>query len=399
MSGAAAAASSALLTVAGIAVLVPALYVALLALAARRPRAPEPRTAIRFDVIVPAHDEEGGIEATVQSLFTMAYPTDHFRVLVIADNCTDRTARIARGAGARVIERHDAGRRGKGYALATAIDQSAADAFADAVVVVDADTLVSANLLGALAARIREGAQAMQAEYEVRNPDASWRTRLTAIAFALFHTTRSFGRERLGLSCGLRGNGMCFTHALLREVPHRATSIVEDIEYGIALGLRGIRVVYVAEAAVAGEMPERGAAAASQRERWEQGRRLLVRQYLPALVRRAVTRRDPIALDLAVDLMVPPLTSLVMASILGVTASLYAAVHGITAWIAGLWLVSLVALIVYVSRGLQLSGLGLRGLVFLAWAPVFAVWKLTLVLRPNKRRAPEWVRTARERDR
>ena len=98
----------------------------------------------------------------------------------------------------------------------------------------DADTLVSPNLLRAFAARLDAGAAAVQARYGVRNPDASWRTRLMAIAFALFHDLRSLGRERLGLSAGLRGNGMCFSTRLLREVPHQAFSVVEDLEYGLA---------------------------------------------------------------------------------------------------------------------------------------------------------------------
>jgi cellulose synthase/poly-beta-1,6-N-acetylglucosamine synthase-like glycosyltransferase len=192
---------------------------------------------------------------------------------------------------------------------------------------------------------------------------------------------------------------MCFTHALLRDVPHRATSIVEDIEYGITLGLNGVRVVHVAEASVAGEMPDDGAAAASQRQRWEGGRRLLVRQRVPALVRRAFARRDAVALDLAADLVVPPLTSLALASALGTTAAVFASMHGISGAIAGLWIASLVALVVYVARGLQLSGLGLRGLGYLTWAPVFAIWKLALLLRPRRRGAPEWVRTARQGER
>ena len=120
--------------------------------------------------------------------------------------------------------------------------------------VVDADTVVSRNLLSAFAARFERGASAVQADYGVRNPHASWRTRMMAIALAAFHGVRSAARERLGLSCGLRGNGMAFTKALLHAHPPAAFSIVEDLEYGIQLGYAGIRVEYVPEARVLGQM-------------------------------------------------------------------------------------------------------------------------------------------------
>src|SRR5439155_20947412 len=112
----------------------------------------------------------------------------------------------------------------------------------DAVVVVDADTSVSENLLLAFASRLETGAAACQSDNVVRNPDASWRTRLLAVALVLFNSVRSLGRERLGLSTGLRGNGMCLSARLLREAPHDAVSVVEDLEYGIRIGLAGHRV-------------------------------------------------------------------------------------------------------------------------------------------------------------
>ena len=399
MSAALATSWDAIAIVLGVLAALPAVYLAMLAIAAWRRRAPLAGRGVRFDVIVPAHDEEIGIEATIRSLYAVGYPADDYRVLVIADNCSDRTAELARAAGARVIERHDLARRGKGHALTLAMSASMDDRFADAVVVVDADSVITPNLLGAFAARIAAGTEAMQAEYGVRNPDASWRTRLTVIAFALFHTTRSLGRERLGLSCGLRGNGMCFTHALLRRVPHRATSLVEDVEYGIALGLHGVRIAYVEEARVLGEMPGSGSAARSQRERWERGRSALLREYLAPLVGRAIARRDALLLDLAADLLVPPLTRLVLGSCAGLAVSLYAARHGHSATIVGIWLISFVALVVYVGRGVKLSGLGLRAFVYLAGAPLYAGWKLMLLARPRRAAKPEWIRTTRTGDR
>ena len=378
--------------------LLASLYLGVLALLARRRHEPARRyPTTRFDVLVPAHDEEAGIAATVASLCAVDYPRALFRVIVVADNCRDRTAIRAREAGAIVRERVDPDARGKGHALAFGFEASLADAHADAVVVVDADTSVTPNLLSAFDAALARGERALQAEYGVRNSRSSWRTRLVTLGFTLFHDVRSVARERLGLACGLRGNGMCFRAELLRRVPHRAFSIVEDLEYGIQLGLAGVRVAYVGSAKVLGDMPATGASGRSQRERWEGGRRAVARQQAWPLLRVAVARRDPVALDLALDLLVPPLSRVVAAVALGwsVSALVLASWGGALAIVAlSLWTVAALGLIVYVARGCAMSG-GLRTALDLLWAPLYMLWKVSVPAGASRAAAAEWVRTSR----
>ncbi len=370
-------------------------YLAWLALRSKATPPPPSRAPhLRFDVIVPAHDEERGIADTVKSLLALDYPRSLFRVVVVADNCRDATAARARTAGADVLERFDETNKGKGHALSFAFERSLAGG-ADAVVVVDADTTVSPNLLRAFAAHLDAGEVALQAEYGVRNPDASWRTRLMVIAMSLFHDVRSRGRERMHLSCGLRGNGMAFARALLEEVPHDAFSIVEDVEYGLRLGEAGHRVGYVGEASVLGEMVSSGEAARSQRVRWEAGRKALRRRGL-ALLRRGLAARDPMLIDLGVDVLLPPLSTLAtLTGLVGVAAGLaaigtIATGHTPIAWIPAV--AGGAFLVLYVARGVQLSGLGARGAATLAWAPVYVAWKATL----GRQRPTTWVRTQRE---
>lgn len=370
-------------------------YLALLTMFSGRRRTPAGDHTTRFDVIVPAHNEASGIGATLASLFALAYPADHMRVIVVADNCTDDTAMLARNAGAIVLERQHASEKGKGYAIAHGYEASLRDGVADAVVVVDADTSVSPNLLSAFSARFVHGAEAVQAEYGVRNARDSWRTRLMVIALTMFHSVRSLGRERLGLSCGLRGNGMGFRSSLLRRVPPRAFSIVEDVEYGIALGLADTRVWYVPEAQVHGDMPASAAASRSQRERWERGRFALIRAHVPVLLRAATGRAGRVAFDLAADLLVPPLTTLGAVIGAGVVVALVALARGAAGGLGVIpWIVASVALAGYVARGAVLSGTGPRAVLDLLWAPVYALWKLTLMFRPT-RRTGDWVRTTR----
>ncbi len=373
-------------------------YLLLLTLLSKR-RAPPASGAptLKFDVVVPAHNEEEGITRTVANLSAMDWPGPLRRIVVVADNCTDHTAERAREAGATVLVRNDATLRGKGYALKLAFEESLREGFADAVVVVDADTLVSPNLLHAFASRLHQGAHAIQAHYGVSNPSVSWRTRLMTVALALFNGVRSMGRERLGVSTGLRGNGMCFSRDILRRVPHEAFSLVEDLEYGIRLGQAGERVYFAWEAEVLGEMVSSEKASRSQRRRWEGGRKEMVSRWAPPLLREALRKRSGLLLDLTIDLLVPPLSTVAMGAV-GLLA-----VGGALSWWQGFvtpsaWagLACVAALGLYVMRGWWMSGVGMRGLFDLARAPVFIGWKLWLSLNPPQERKGEWVRTARE---
>jgi cellulose synthase/poly-beta-1,6-N-acetylglucosamine synthase-like glycosyltransferase len=385
-----------LLLLLAVAALVPCICLLGATLLSGRPQPPScPSRRLRFDVIVPAHNEAAVIARTVASLRKLDWPADLFRILVVADNCSDATAGIARSAGAEVLERVDLEFRGKGYALAHAFAISRQQGRADAVVVIDADSEVSANLLEAFAARLECGAHAVQADYGVLNPRDSWRTRLMTIASASIHTVRSRARGRLGLSCGIHGNGWCVTHQLLERVPFRSFSLTEDLEYGIELGLAGFRVEYADEAHSDADMVSGEQIAGKQRQRWEDGRFQLIRTKTFPLLKAAIRRRDDVCFGLAVDLIVLPLSYVV----LKVAALILVAV------LASWWQPSLHAwiwvgvgcgfcLVIYVMRGWQLSGLGAQGLLDLTRAPAFMIWKILLMLR---RRSSGWVRTDREK--
>ena len=373
------------------------LYLLILTLLSRAERAgpPESSRQVCFDVIVPAHNEALLIQSTVKNLLKLDWPEDRYRIIVVADNCADATATLAREAGAQVLERHDENKRGKGYALDYAFQYSLTDQWADAVVVVDADTEVSPNMLEAFASRIENGAQAIQAHYGVLNPDDSWRTRLLTIAYGAIHRLRSRAREHMRLSCGIRGNGWCVTHSLLNQVPYKAFSLTEDLEYSIDLALANYRVVYADEVQVSGILVSSEAAATSQRQRWEGGRWSLIRSRLFPLLQASMRPNGKVCLDLALDLLVLPLSYVFINIIFFLVAAGIAAVVVPSMWP---WLLlcafCTMSLVMYVLRGWQLSGVGLRGLLDLARVPSFILWKLLVMLR---KRGPEWVRTEREK--
>jgi cellulose synthase/poly-beta-1,6-N-acetylglucosamine synthase-like glycosyltransferase len=230
----------------------------------------------------------------------------------------------------------------------------------------------------------------------VLNPEGAWRTRLLAIAMAAYHVVRSRARERQRVSCGIRGNGWCVTHKLLAVVEYNAFSLAEDIEYGIEIGLAGYRVHYAGEAHASQDMTVSPAGAGKQRQRWEHGRFQMIRSRTLPLLRAAVRDRSAICLDLALDLLVLPLSYVV----LNVGALLVVALlatwwnPAFTFW---LWASCACAVVLgaYIYRGWRLSGTGFRGLLDLIGAPIFIGWKLMLMF--NRPQPLEWERTERKR--
>ncbi len=298
-----------LATAAAVAAATPAWHLGLLTLASVKPHRCGASTSKRFVIVVPAHDESASIGTTLASIQALDYPADRFRVVVVADNCTDDTAAVARAAGADVLERFDPERRGKGYALDFAF-QRVADGN-DAVVVIDADTDVDRQFLSRAAFHLEQGAAAMQADYRVRNPETSWRTRLLDVAFTCKHQVQGRGRETLGCSVGLHGNGMVFTTELLREIPYSATSVVEDIEYGLMLVDAGHIVHHCDGTHVGGDMPGDAGSAAPQRVRWELGHAEMRRKYGWKMLPGAVVRGDRQRADAALGVITPPLATTV----------------------------------------------------------------------------------------
>jgi len=297
--------------------LIDAYLLTLLAAAAARNRTSSGRSdgELWFTLLVPAHDEEGTILPTLRSLLALDYPRDRFRVVVIADNCTDSTAEVARAAGATVLERHEKEKRGKGYALAWAIPQLNADA--DAVVIVDADCRVSVSLLRSLEARFAEGASVVQVRYCVGNPEDSPTAALRFAAFALMNTVRPLGKAALGLSSGLFGTGMAFRTDVLRRIPWQSSSLLEDGEQHLRLVAAGEVVVFAPEATVDSAMPTTPAGARDQQLRWEGGRLQLVRDWTPRLLRQGLARRDRVQLHAALEPLVPPQSLLLVAHVAG----------------------------------------------------------------------------------
>jgi exopolysaccharide biosynthesis WecB/TagA/CpsF family protein len=353
----------------------------------------------RLAVLVPAHNEAELVGRCVRSLLGQSYPRLSYRVIVVADNCSDQTARVAKAAGAEVMVRDEPEGRGKGQALRWAMDRMlAGPEQLDAVVVVDADSVAHPDLLWELEAERAEGAEVVQADYLVAEDDRSSQAQLIGLAFLLFHRVRFGARKVLGLPANLAGNGMLFRREVLERQPWSAVTGAEDLEYSIHLRLAGVRPVFAPAAHVYGPMPSGRVAAERQRLRWEGGRYLMVRRWFVRLLAEAWRRRDWGLLDAAVDLAVPPAGLLFVILVSGLAMGVALAAAGLVAVVAvAPWIFAIAALFAFVAVGLRVAGAPASSyLILLRLAPAYVLRKLSLYVKILRGEgAGAWVRSQR----
>lgn len=371
------------------------LYLDVLSIAAllwRRHPAPAQRRR-RFAILIPAHDEEILLPRLLDSLNTLEYPRELYDVHVVADNCTDRTAALGVAGGATVHERGDDSLRGKGYALRWLLRQlQQRDASYDACVVFDADSVASPNFLVVMNAHLERGDVVIQAYYGVLNGEETWPAALRYVALALFNGLRPRGRDALGLSAGLRGNGMCFAAPIVERYGWEAFTLAEDAELHLQLVSAGIRVSYAADAVVLAEMPTTLRQARSQNVRWERGRLQMLRAFGPRLLAEGLRQRDLVRLDAVAEQLVPPLsvlTGVTVCACLGTTLLRARAARRLAALV-------LLGQTGYVVAGLRLAKAGPRAYAALLWAPLYVAWKIWVyAVSAIGIRDERWVRTAR----
>jgi cellulose synthase/poly-beta-1,6-N-acetylglucosamine synthase-like glycosyltransferase len=354
---------------------------------------PEAARLRRFALLVPAHDEERTIGRLLQSIRALEYPAGRFDVYVVADNCTDRTAEIARAAGAVVEERFDQTTRGKGYALRWLLARMRErGARFDAYVILDADTIVERNLLARLDARFEAGSQVIQVYYTVLNVGESPLAALRFAALAALHYLRPLGRMRLGLSCGLKGNGMAFLTEVLDRHGWKWFTLAEDVELHLALIEAGLRVDFAPETTVLAEMPVTFEQAASQNERWERGRLEMLRERGLSLLLDGLKQRDPVRVDAVVEQLIPPLSVPVLLAGATLAGGLLTRSRLATVLAA----FGLGGQIAYVLAALALVRAPGRVYLALAYAPTYVAWKFWVYARSFVARGDgPWVRTTR----
>ena len=376
----------------------PAIYLGALAILSIRPRiepSGSPTSATpRFAFLVPAHNEGATLPLLLASISALDYPRDRRSVYVVADNCDDATAAVARAMGATVYERTDATNRGKGAALNWLIDQLAARELSDAFVFVDADSRLSQEFLRGLADALPEGDAVLQAVNLIS--DSSPRPLSTArvLAFELMCHLRSMAFSRLGVSVGLHGNGMCFTAGMLRAARWDEDAVVEDGTLHLGLVERGIRVRLARNAVLRSNVPGTLSTAYGQAVRWERGKFDLFGRAV-RMIGVAVRSRDASALTASLEVLLPPFAIVLAAlgleglwGMLGNSSALALSALGI------------VFAALYVGRGIILTGFGpIRVVRLAAFGPLYVAWKLFVLARvAGGAGRGQWIRSERPAD-
>ena len=353
-----------------------------------------PGGSVRATIVIPAHDEEAVLEATLERLL-VALP-DGAEILVVADNCTDDTAAIAHNAGVRVAERHDADRRGKGFALDHARQALATDP-PEVVLVVDADCTIDKNSLTALIGSAAASGRAAQAINLLRPAlDAPPMVQVSTFAFMLKNVVRQRGLQRLAGRVHLTGTGMALPWAHFAAADLATSSIVEDIRLGFELADRGVPPQLVEDAFI-WSSPSTESGTLTQRKRWEGGFLNMAGRTAPRAMAQAVRRFDPRGIAAALDLCVPPLAllGLVNVGLLLFTAGL-TALTGAAWWPVGTFVLVLAAMAAAVLAAWAREGRAFLPARALIRLPLYMLWKVPLYLGLTRRGTPsEWLRTGR----
>ncbi len=341
--------------------------------------------ALRVAIVVPAHNESAGVLRTLYSLAMEVALDPNARVVVVADNCSDDTAAVARGAGAQVLERQDPLLRGKGCALRHAFD-IVTDA--DWFIVVDVDTDVAPGFLAAMRGAMVDGVHALQCRYGVRDPLASRRVALADVALGGSNVLHPRGRAALGLSAGILGNGFALSRRALQAVPYSACASVADEAYHHLLVRAGLRVHWVDGTAVRSDLPKARAAAGQQRARWEGGRLRLLKERGPGLLGQVLRGRWR-QLGALLELLLLPLAWHVVLLLAALLLGSKGVRLGALAGLAGALLHTAVALVLIRARREHLRAL--------LGMPLYGVWKLHWAMatwRASQRQAA-WSGSAR----
>ena len=259
-----------------------------------------------FALVVAAHNEQAVIGHMVDSLKKLDYPKDKYEIFIIADNCTDSTAKVARDAGATVFERFNKLERGKGFALEWMFEKIfAMKRKFDHIAIFDADNVVDKNFLKEINKKTRAGEKVVQGYVDSKNPRDSWVSYSYSLAFWMVNKLYQTSRSNLGLTCQLNGTGFIVNVDVLKQIGWQATCLTEDMEFTMRLALNNIKVAWAQKAKIYDEKPITFIQSWKQRVRWMQGHADVASRFLKPLAKKAIKEGNIIPFDCAIYLLQP----------------------------------------------------------------------------------------------
>ncbi len=262
----------------------------------------------KFMAIIPAHNEENVVGNLVKSLNELDYPKELYDVYVIADNCTDKTAEIAKKEGAIVYERFDEKRKTKGYALNWFLDKKIKEnADYDAFCVFDADNLVDKNFLNAMNKKLCQGETVVQGYKDIKNPTDSWISSGYALFYWTQHKFYQLARYNAGLSPLMNGTGFMVKFDLIKDTGWNTKTLTEDIEFSLINISSGNKLGWAVDAIVYDEQPTTFGQSWTQRIRWTVGHIQCLKLYTKDLAKGVIKNKTLTSFDGLLYIMCIPL--------------------------------------------------------------------------------------------
>jgi len=351
------------------------------------------KTEPSVSVLIPAHNEAGTIEHTLENV-TKELP-ENGHILVIADNCADDTAVIAKAHGAEVIQRTNEKDRGKGFALDFGIKHLTQNK-PDVVIIVDADCLLDDGALQKLVHAVIQYNRPIQALYMMHYSKPSLKQRIGEFAWLVKNHVRPLGLHNMGLPCQLMGTGMAFPWSIISTASLASSNIVEDIKMGLDMASAGYAPVFLPDARVVSTFPEEGSAEQSQRKRWEHGHLSMIFTVLPGMLAVAAIKVSKDLFVMVLDLVVPPLALLSLITILLFIASSSMLVVSGESIAFKFSLVVLLALVSSILIAWLRWGRDTVSFTDLLMVPVYIVGKIPLYIAAVFKRQKDWIKTNRD---
>ena len=234
----------------------------------------------KFMAILPAHNEQAVIGNLIDSLNNQDYDKELLDIYVIADNCTDETAKIAKEHGAIVYERFDSENKTKGHALNWFLKQKIEEnADYDALFIFDADNIVDKNFTKNMNKKLCQGEEVVQGYRDIKNPTDSWITAGYALFYWTMHRFYHLARYNVGLSPLLNGTGFMVKFDVIKDTGWDTVTLTEDIEFSLKRIIKGKRLGWATDAIVYDEQPLTFKASWSQRSRWTIGHIQCMKTY------------------------------------------------------------------------------------------------------------------------
>ena len=252
----------------------------------------------KFMAIIPAHNEEAVVGNLIESLKNQNYNKELYDIYVIADNCTDRTAQVARDAGAIVYERFDPEKKTKGFALDWFIKQKIQEnADYDALCVFDADNIVDKNFIKNMNKKLCQGEDVVQGYRDIKNPTDSWITSGYALFYWTMHRFYHLARYNVGLSPLLNGTGFMVRFDVLKPDGWQTKTLTEDIEFSLQRIIKGKKLGWATDAIVYDEQPVGFKQSWSQRSRWTVGHMQCIKEYTKSLAKAIKDKKTMMNVD------------------------------------------------------------------------------------------------------